>query len=195
MRRVLIGTGNRGKVAEYRAILAGLPIELVAPEDLEVPIEEPAEDFATFRENAVAKARAYARATRMEALADDSGLEVAALRGAPGVRSRRFFGDVGDAERNAKLLALLDGVADRSARFVCAIALARPDGGVAVFEGEVAGRIAAAPRGTNGFGYDPIFLVEAGERTMAELSPAEKHARSHRGRAGALLRAHLAASA
>lgn len=124
-------------------------------------------------------------------MADDSGLEVRALRGAPGVRSRRFFGDEATAEeRNAKLLALLDGVADRGARFVCVTVLAFPDGRTESFRGECAGAIGRASRGVNGFGYDPVFVLPDG-RTMAELMPTEKHAVSHRGRAGALLRARL----
>jgi len=125
-------------------------------------------------------------------VADDSGLEVAALHGAPGVRSRRFFGDDATAAgRNAKLLALLDGVADRAARFVCIAVLAFPDGRSESFRGACVGAIGNAPRGSRGFGYDPVFVLPDG-RTMAELAPAEKHAISHRGRAGALLRARLA---
>jgi len=150
------------------------------------------EEAVTFEENARAKALGYARAAGLPTVADDSGLEVAALRGAPGVRSRRFFGDGASAqERNAKLLALLDGAADRAARFVCIAVLAFPDGRMESFRGECAGAIGDAPRGANGFGYDPVFVLPDG-RTMAELAPAEKHAVSHRGRAGALLRARLA---
>ena len=116
----LLGSANRGKLREYREILQGLDLELIAPSDLEPVPPEPDEDAATYAENASAKARAYARASGLPTIADDSGLEVSALRGAPGVRSRRFFGEDATAEeRNAKLLALLDGVADRSARFVC----------------------------------------------------------------------------
>jgi XTP/dITP diphosphohydrolase len=192
----LLGSTNPGKLREYREILAGLDLELVAPSDLDPVPPEPDEDAQTFAENASAKARAYATASGLQTIADDSGLEVYALRGAPGVRSRRFFGDHASAEeRNAKLLALLDGVHDRSARFVCVTALASPDGHVELFEGEVRGEIAESPRGEAGFGYDPVFVIAGDGRTMAELPSAEKHRVSHRGLAGAKLRARLAAGA
>ena len=194
--RFLIGSTNPGKVREYREILGGLDLELVAPTDLNPVPLEPDEDALTFAENASAKARGYAAASGLQTIADDSGLEVYALRGAPGVRSRRFFGEDASAEeRNAKLLALLDGAMDRSARFVCVTALASPDGHVELFEGEVHGEIAESPRGEAGFGYDPVFVIAGDGRTMAELPPEEKHRVSHRGRAGAKLRARLAAGA
>ena len=191
--RFLLGSTNPGKLREYREILAGLDLELVAPTDLDPVPPEPDEDAHTFAENASVKARAYATASGLRTIADDSGLEVYALRGAPGVRSRRFFGEDASAEeRNAKLLALLDGVRDRSARFVCVTALASPDGHIELFEGEVHGEIAESPRGEAGFGYDPVFVVAGDGRTMAELSSQEKHSVSHRGLAGAKLRARLA---
>ena len=194
--RFLIGSTNPGKLREYREILQGLDLELVAPTDLDPVPTEPAEDADTFVENASLKARAYATASGLQTIADDSGLEVYALRGAPGVRSRRFFGDDASAEeRNAKLLALLDGIEDRSARFVCVTALASPDGHVELFEGEVHGEIAESPRGEAGFGYDPVFVIAGDGRTMAELPSEEKHRVSHRGLAGAKLRARLAAGA
>ena len=194
--RFLIGSTNPGKLREYREILQGLDLELVAPTDLDPVPTEPAEDADTFVENASLKARAYATASGLQTIADDSGLEVYALRGAPGVRSRRFFGDEASAEeRNAKLLALLDGIEDRSARFVCVTALASPDGHVELFEGEVHGEIAESPRGEAGFGYDPVFIIAGDGRTMAELPSEEKHRVSHRGLAGAKLRARLAAGA
>ena len=193
---ILLGSANPGKLREYREILQGLDLELVAPSDLDPVPPEPDEDAATFAENASAKARAYASASGLATIADDSGLEVYALRGAPGVRSRRFFGeDASASERNAKLLALLDGALDRSARFVCVTALASPDGHVELFEGEVHGEIAESPRGEAGFGYDPVFVIAGDGRTMAELSSEEKHRISHRGLAGAKLRARLAAGA
>jgi XTP/dITP diphosphohydrolase len=193
---ILLGSSNPGKLREYREILAGLDVELLAPTDLNPVPPEPDEVAPTFAENASAKARAYAAASGLQTIADDSGLEVYALRGAPGVRSRRFFGDDASAEeRNARLLALLDGVSDRSARFVCVTALASPDGHVELFEGEVHGEIAEAPRGEAGFGYDPVFVIAGDGRTMAELPSAEKHRVSHRGLAGAKLRARLAAGA
>jgi XTP/dITP diphosphohydrolase len=192
----LIGSTNPGKLREYREILAGLDLELVAPSDLDPVPPEPDEDAPTFAENASAKARAYATASGLQTIADDSGLEVYALRGAPGVRSRRFFGEDASAEdRNAKLLALLDGVDDRSARFVCVTALASPYGHVELFAGEVHGEIAESPRGEAGFGYDPVFVIAGDGRTMAELPSEEKHRVSHRGLAGAKLRARLAAGA
>ena len=191
--RLLIGTGNPGKQREYRELLAGLDLDLVVPEDLDLVPPEPEETGATFAENASHKARAYAAASGLRTVADDSGLEVDALRGAPGLRSRRFFGDdASAAERNEKLLALLDGVTSRGARFVCVTTLASPDGRVELFDGEVRGEIALAPRGDQGFGYDPLFVIAGDGRTMAELPTHEKHRISHRGLAVAKLRAHLA---
>ena len=191
--RLLLGTRNAGKVAELRALLKGLDLELVSVAELADPPPDPAEDAPTYVENAVFKARAYARATGIATIADDSGLEVDALGGAPGVRSRRYFGeDVAPADRNRMLLALLDGVSDRTARFVAVIALAQPDGRVATFDGEVRGEIAEAPRGDDGFGYDPVFIIAEDGRTMAELPTAEKNAISHRGLAAAKLRAAIA---
>jgi XTP/dITP diphosphohydrolase len=193
---ILLGSANPGKLREYREILQGLDLALLAPSDLDPEPPEPDEDAATFAENASAKARAYASASGLVTIADDSGLEVSALRGAPGVRSRRFFGEDASAEeRNTKLLALLDGALDRSARFVCVTALASPDGRVELFDGEVRGEIAESPRGEGGFGYDPVFVIAGDGRTMAELSPDEKHRISHRGLAGAKLRARLASGA
>jgi len=193
---ILLASSNPGKLREYREILGGLDLDLVTPDDLDTVPPEPDEDAETFAENAVSKARGYAAASGLQTIADDSGLEVFALRGAPGVRSRRFFGEnASPEERNAKLLALLDGVTDRSARFVCVTALASPDGHVEIFEGEVHGEIAEAPRGEAGFGYDPVFVIAGDGRTMAELPPQEKHLVSHRGLAGAKLRARLAGGA
>jgi XTP/dITP diphosphohydrolase len=192
-RKLLLGTRNAGKVAELRALLEGLDLELVGVGDLADPPPDPPEDAASYAENARFKAQAYARATGLPTIADDSGLEVDALGGAPGVRSRRYFGeDASPDERNRMLLGLLDGVTDRSARFVAAIALAQPDGRVELFDGEVRGEIAEAPRGPEGFGYDPVFVIDGDGRTMAELRNDEKNAISHRGRAVAKLRAALA---
>ncbi len=190
---LLLGTRNAGKVAELRALLKGLDVELRSVADLADPPPDPPEDAPTYAENAVFKALAYARATGLATIADDSGLEVDALGGAPGVRSRRYFGDdLPPAERNRMLLALLDGVTDRTARFVAVIALAQPDGRVETFDGEVRGEIAESPRGEDGFGYDPVFIVAEDGRTMAELPKDEKNAISHRGLAAAKLRAALA---
>jgi XTP/dITP diphosphohydrolase len=189
---LLIGSGNEGKQREWRDLLAGLDAVLVVPQDLDPAPPEPDETGATFAENAIHKARAYAIATGLRTIADDSGLEVDALHGAPGLRSRRFFGDDTTAEeRNTKLLALLDGVSARGARFVCVAALATPDGRAETFDGEVRGEIGLAPRGSHGFGYDPIFIIAGDGRTMAEVSAQEKHSLSHRGLAAAKLRAKL----
>lgn len=194
--RILLGSANPGKLREYREILQGLDLVLVTPSDLSPVPPEPEENAPTFAENASTKARAYASASGLQTIADDSGLEVYALRGAPGVRSRRYFGEDATAdERNRQLLALLDGVEDRSARFVCVTALASPDGHVELFEGEVRGEIAESPRGDGGFGYDPVFVIAGDGRTMAELASTEKHRVSHRGLAGAKLRARLAGGA
>ena len=190
---LLIGSGNPGKQREWRELLAGLDAVLIVPADLDPPPPEPEEEGETFEANAVHKARAYAAAAGVRAVADDSGLEVDALRGAPGLRSRRFFGEDATAEeRNRKLLAMMEDVTERGARFVCVAALAFPDGRVETFDGEVRGEIGLAPRGEQGFGYDPLFVIAGDGRTMAELDPEEKHRISHRGLAAAKLRARLA---
>jgi XTP/dITP diphosphohydrolase len=197
LRRLLIGSTNAGKIAEYRRMLAGLDVRLIAPDDLRAPPPEPEEDHDSYAENARAKAEAYAAATGIATVADDSGLEVDALGGAPGVRSRRYFGDhAKPEERNAKLLALMEEAPQRDARFVCVIALAHPGGPTELFEGIVRGEIATVPRygeEGEGFGYDPVFIVGGDGRTMAEMSPEEKDAASHRGLAVQKLRAHLGA--
>ena len=190
--RLLIGTANAGKAAEYRRILAGLDLELIGLGELGDPPAEPAEDAATYAENAIAKARAYLAAAGIATVADDSGLEVDALGGAPGVRSRRYFGeDVPAEQRNRMLLGLLDGVEARGATFVCVVALALPDGTVETFRGEVRGEIAQGASGVAGFGYDPVFVIAGDGHAMAELSAVEKDRLSHRGLAGAKLRARL----
>jgi XTP/dITP diphosphohydrolase len=190
---LLIGSGNPGKQREWRELLAGLDVALLAPGDLDPVPPEPAEEGQTFEANAIHKARAYAMTSGVRTVADDSGLEVDALRGAPGLRSRRFFGEDATAEqRNARLLALMEDVTERGARFVCVAALATPNGTVETFEGEVRGEIALAPRGAEGFGYDPLFIIAGDGRTMAELASDEKHRISHRGLAAAKLRARLA---
>lgn len=190
--RLLLGTANVGKVKELRRILAGLDLDLVSVDELVERPADPAEDAPTYRENAIHKAEAYLAATGIATVADDSGLEVDALGGAPGVRSRRYFGeDVPADRRNAMLLGLLDGVEGRGARFVCVVALALPEGATETFDGEVRGEIALAPSGPNGFGYDPVFIVQGDGRTMAELPDDEKDRISHRGRAAAKLRARL----
>jgi XTP/dITP diphosphohydrolase len=193
--KLVVATRNAGKVREIHDILASVPaIDVVALADLaipESPEEEAVEAFDTFEENALAKARHFAALTGEAALADDSGIEVDALGGAPGVRSRRFAaadaarGERQDAANNRHLLALLSGVPDggRAARYVAAVAVAWPDGRVLVRTGRVEGVLLRAERGTGGFGYDPLFLVPEEGRTFGELPPDLKNALSHRGRA------------
>ena len=185
-RRLLIATGNAGKIREIRALLDPARWEVVTPAEAGIAGLEVVEDGDTLRANAAKKARAYANASGLPALADDSGLEVDALDGAPGVRSARYAGDsASDADNRAKLLAALEGVpaARRGARFRAVVALSFPYGpNVRFGEGAVEGRIAMDERGANGFGYDPVFALPDGRR-MAELGQAEKNAISHRGRA------------
>jgi XTP/dITP diphosphohydrolase len=182
--RLLVATTNPGKQREYRALLREVPAEIVFPDDLGISIDVD-EDGATFRANAAKKALALACASGLLAAADDSGLEVEALGGEPGVRSARYAGEgADDPKRRAFLLEKLRGVpAPRRARFVCVIAVATPAGRVEYAEGECRGEIAIAGRGTNGFGYDPVFQLEGRPLTMAELSPEEKNEVSHRARA------------
>ena len=188
LERIVVATGNRGKLVEIRAILAeaGHDVKLVAMTELGV--ESPVEDGDTFEANALIKARACAAATSLTAIADDSGLEVDALGGAPGIYSARYAGpDADDDANNAKLRAALTSHpgAARTARFVCAAATVTPEGAETVVRGEMPGRIVDSPRGTGGFGYDPLFVADATEdgRTNAELTPTEKDAISHRGAA------------
>lgn len=183
--RVVLATRNPHKAREIVALYAHLGVEFITldqwPELIEVP-----EKGETYAENASAKAVAAARATGLPALADDSGIEVDVLGGAPGVRSRRLLGEEArDADRTAHLLRLLGDVPEdrRTARFRAAVAVASPDGTVRVFEGTCEGRVAPSPRGAGGFGYDPIFIPSGDHRTMAELSLPEKNQISHRARA------------
>ena len=193
-RRLVVATRSGHKLRELRELLQSPGDELVSLDDLGVP-GEPVEDGLTFETNARIKARFAARATGLPALADDSGLEVDALAGAPGVRTRRYAGpNATDAENNAKLLRELDGLPStaRGARYVCVLALAIPDasapGGLRLTtrRGTSRGRIALEPRGSGGFGYDPLFepaRERPGGRTFGEYGTAEKDAISHRGRA------------
>lgn len=186
--KLLIATHNQGKVREYRTLLADLPLEVtyLDAEGITFDVEETGE---TFEANAILKAEAYARASGLLTWADDSGLEVDALGGQPGIYSARYGAPAteGDAGRYRLLLGQLEGLADvaRGARFRCVVALATPEGEVRTAKGTCEGRIAHAPRGNNGFGYDPIFLVADTdyEQTMAELEPAAKNSLSHRGKA------------
>jgi XTP/dITP diphosphohydrolase len=190
--RLLLATANQGKLRELRTILDGLPVELVGLDEAglgEPPEVEETGD--TFLENALLKGRAYAAWSGLAAVADDSGLEVDALGGAPGVRSARYAGPGGGDQANlAKLLAALDGVPPerRTARFRCAAVLVDPAAGEWHAEAAWEGRILAAPRGSGGFGYDPVFLPDGWEQTSAEVDQATKDAASHRGKAFRSLR-------
>ncbi len=181
---LLLATGNAGKLSELRALLVPLGIEVVAPVDRNLHLEVD-ETESTFRGNALLKARAYAKAARLPTLADDSGLEVDALEGAPGVHSARYAGeDATHAANNAKLLRALAGSPNRSARFRCVLVLVDADGReLRTTEGSCDGTILSEPHGRDGFGYDPLFVPEGEQRSMAELSAAEKNALSHRGHA------------
>ncbi|MFQ6058312.1 MAG: XTP/dITP diphosphatase [Anaerolineae bacterium] len=193
MTKLLIATNNPGKLREYEELLADLPLALTRPgqEGIELEVEETGESF---RENAVLKARAYARASGLLTLADDSGLEVDALGGEPGVLSSRYAGpEADDEERYRLLLRKLEGVPweERAARFRCVIALATPQGEVWTAEGSCEGIIAFEPRGEHGFGYDPVFYFPQFGKTMAQLLPEVKNQISHRARAAQKARAIL----
>jgi XTP/dITP diphosphohydrolase len=193
---VLLATRNPGKLIELRRMLTDVPgIEIVGLADVPEFPDAP-ETGATFAENALAKARDATAATGLPSVADDSGLAVDALSGMPGVLSARWSGRHGDDRANLDLLlAQLGDVPDerRGAAFVCAAALVVPGGAETVVHGEWTGTIVRAPRGSNGFGYDPVFVPDGEQRTSAELSAAEKDAASHRARALQALLPHLTA--
>ena len=189
---LLLATENEGKLRELRQILGDLPLRLLSPDDLGLHLEV-AEVGTTFAENATLKACAYAQAAALPALADDSGLEVDALGGRPGVLSARYVSEcANDANRRRKLLAEMNVVPDgkRGARFRCVMVLVWY-GRIYTTEGTIEGEIAREERGSGGFGYDPIFYLPDLGRTMAELSPSEKNAISHRGRAARAMRSLL----
>jgi XTP/dITP diphosphohydrolase len=192
----IVATQNAGKLAEMRALLADLPLSLRSLADVpDVVLPAEGGDYAA---NALAKARAVALATGLPALGDDSGLEVDALGGGPGVRSARYGGPgLSDAERVGLLLRDLAGVpaTKRAARFVCVVALSTPEGVTMTARGVCAGHILEAPRGEAGFGFDPVFAPQGLEQSMAELCAREKNALSHRARAVATLRSKLAGPA
>lgn len=205
---LLIASTNPHKLDELREILTPAGIVVLSLDDIDGgPFEEPVEDAPTFEGNARKKARHYAALTGRTCLADDSGLEVDALGGSPGVYSARYAGvggdrDARDAANNAKLLRELEGVPDseRTARFVCDMCVCSPDGSVVCeARGTFEGRIGHGPKGTSGFGYDPLLVLTDADdpmagKTSAELSPGEKHARSHRGKAARAVAALLASS-
>ena len=188
--RIVVATGNRGKLKELNTLLDPLGVEVRSMADYP-DLPEVIEDGETFAENAIKKARAVSAATGEIALADDSGLEVDFLEGAPGVHSARFAGEEkNDRANNEKLLRLLEGVpADRrGARFKCVVALSLSDGQIFTAEGSCEGVIGTAPRGEEGFGYDPLFIVPDLGKTFAELDMDTKNSISHRGKAFRLAR-------
>jgi XTP/dITP diphosphohydrolase len=192
--RVVLATRNEHKLRELAEILADVELTPL-PDGAELPPEE----GETFAENALAKARAACEATGLPAIGDDSGIEASALGGQPGVRSARYAGpEATDEENLALLLSEVDGSDDRAVAYVCVLAYVEPSGEEVVVEGRCEGELATTPRGSGGFGYDPAFVpADTGPddpRTMAELDPAEKHAISHRGRAGRALAARLRAA-
>ena len=191
MSSLLLATRNEHKLREFRELLPGIELD-----PLPAAVELPPEEGETFSENALHKARAAHAATGRAAIADDSGIEAHGLGGRPGVRSARYAGEGATDERN--LARLLDEVGrgdDRRVGYVCVIALVDLEGNESVFEGRCEGTLATEPRGTGGFGYDPAFIPDDtgpdDERTMAELTPDEKNAISHRGRAARELATHL----
>jgi XTP/dITP diphosphohydrolase len=186
---LLVATNNPGKLAEFRRLLSGVPARVVGPAEVGIALDVP-EPHHTYEENATEKARAFCRASGLITLADDSGIEAAALDWRPGVRSARYGGPH-VTDRAAFLLEQLDGATDRRARMVCALALGIPpalegqgraEPRVETFHGVMEGSVAPAPRGDGGFGYDPIFLLPSG-LTTAQLPEGEKNAISHRGKA------------
>lgn len=183
--KIVMATGNQNKVREIREMLEGTDLEIVSMKEAGIDVEI-VEDGTTFAENAVIKAETVCRAAGVPAIADDSGLVVDYLDGAPGIYSARFMGeDTSYDIKNAAIIEKLEGVPDekRSARFVCDIALAFPDEETRVFEGVFEGSVAYKVAGENGFGYDPLFFVPECGCTSAELSPEVKNSMSHRGKA------------
>jgi XTP/dITP diphosphohydrolase len=190
---MLLASQNAGKVGEMRQLVTGLPLRILAPRDVGI-VESPDETGHTFLENATLKARYYARRSGLLTVADDSGLSVDALRGGPGLYSSRFGGEgASDADRNALLLRLLQGwpLDQRGARFTSAVVAVESEEIVFTAVETVEGRIAEELRGTNGFGYDPLFFYPPYDRTFGEVSPQEKAQVSHRGKAFARLRQYL----
>lgn len=182
---IVFATGNQGKMREIRQILEGMDVEILSMKEAGISMDI-VEDGTTFEENAVIKAKAVASATDHIVLADDSGLEIDYLNKEPGIYSARYMGeDTSYDIKNANLLERMEGVEDekRTARFVCAIAAVLPDGQVLTVQGVIEGRVAYEPKGSNGFGFDPIFYLPEYGCTSAELSEEDKNAISHRGRA------------
>jgi len=180
---LVLATRNAGKTAEIRDLLQAFPVQICNLDDFG-PIPEIEEDGTTFDENAYKKAHFAARMLGLPALADDSGLSVEALGGAPGIYSARYAGEnATDADRCAKLLQEMEGEHQRQAAFECVISIAVPEGPALTYEGRCEGQITRQPKGANGFGYDPVFFYPPGNKTFAEMTMAEKSEVSHRGRA------------
>jgi XTP/dITP diphosphohydrolase len=189
--RLLVATTNRGKQREFRRLLDGLDAEVLTPDQVGIDLDVP-EPYDTYAENATAKALAYCVASEVVTVADDSGIEVAALDWGPGVRSARW--GTGAGSQAEQLVAAVGNDPDRRARMVCSLAVAipgDPDPSIELFGGIIEGRVAPAPRGTGGFGYDPIFLLPSGI-TTAEMPEGDKDRISHRGRAVAAALPRLA---
>ncbi len=182
MKQVVIATKNRGKVKDFETLFQPLGYEVVTMFDV-APNMEIEETGTTFEENAVLKAEALSKALNKMVIADDSGLAIDALDGEPGVYSARYAGDHDDEANIQKVLANLEGVQERTARFVCVIAVATPSQATYTVRGECVGEITTAKKGDNGFGYDPIFYVPTLEKTMAQLTAEQKASVSHRGNA------------
>lgn len=188
---ILVATTNPGKIREITRILDVPGLSILTPRDINIVLDVE-ENGQSFAENALIKARAWCKASGYPCLADDSGLSVDVLKGRPGVRSARFAGEnATDEENYTLLLDSLKGVKDRSARFICVVALAFPDGEVVLAQGEYVGQILDEPAGDSGFGYDPVFLDPASGRSFAQLSPEEKNDRSHRKKALVELKSRL----
>jgi len=188
---VVLATKNKGKLKEFQVLLKDFPVEVRSLADFG-PIPEVVEDGETFDDNAYKKAHFTAKFLGLPAIADDSGLVVEALGGAPGVRSARYAGEQAtDAGNNAKLLAEMEGVADRRAAFHCVISIAVPSGPALTYEGVCHGELLTAPRGEGGFGYDPLFFYPQLSKSFAELSLEEKNRISHRGKAMAEMAAEF----
>jgi len=182
-RPLVLATKNNGKISEFLDLFRNLDIEIKTLDDFG-PIPPVIEDGATFEDNAVKKAQFTARVLGIPAIADDSGLTVKALQGAPGVFSSRYAGENADDEsNNRKLLAEMKGVEDRAAAFVCVLAIAVPRGPALIYEGTCEGMIAETPKGDQGFGYDPLFYYPPFQKTFAQLTGKEKNSISHRGKA------------
>ena len=190
-RPLVLATKNKGKVLEFKELFRDSGVEIKTLDDFG-PIPPVIEDGATFEDNAVKKAQFTARVLGFPAIADDSGLTVAALQGAPGVFSSRYAGEDGDDEaNNRKLLTDMEGVADRGAAFVCVLAIAVPRGPALIYEGTCEGVIGETPKGDQGFGYDPLFYYPPLGKTFAQLTGEEKNRVSHRGKAIGELRGEL----